>query len=188
MTFCWSDTRLKWFAKIVFAQMSLAQVSQTHNQRRRQKAVDGTIDAMLQNWPDSRSVAYPGLRDEKTVHCIWQKSLNIRRSLFFMVAVELVAVLISYSSVWVAVLAVADDTVAIVSESLCLRSLFFSRCFVSRGLTRTRLHLGETDWKNIVWLRNGSSFKIVLLFMEHPVWTSMPSFSENLKAGLIPWS
>ena len=50
-----------------------------------------------------------------------------------MVAVEPVAVLISRSSVWVAVLSVADDTVANVSESL-----FFSRCFLSRGLTHTR--------------------------------------------------
>ena len=41
-----------------------------------------------------------------------------------MVAVEPVAVFISRSSVWVAVLAVADDTVAIVSESL-----FCGRCF-----------------------------------------------------------
>ena len=41
-----------------------------------------------------------------------------------MVAVEPVAVLISRSSVWGAVLAVADDTVAIVSESL-----FCGRCF-----------------------------------------------------------
>ena len=35
-----------------------------------------------------------------------------------MVAVEPVAVFISRSSVWVAVLAVADDTVAIVSEAI----------------------------------------------------------------------
>ena len=41
-----------------------------------------------------------------------------------MVAVEPVAVLLSRSSVWVAVLAVADDTVAIVSESA-----FCGRCF-----------------------------------------------------------
>ena len=56
---------------------------------------------------------------------IWQ-------SLLIVVALQPIAVLNRRSSVSVAVLVVALDTVAIVSESL-----FFGRCFLSRGLTRT---------------------------------------------------
>ena len=56
-----------------------------------------------------------------------------------MVAVEPVAVLISRSSVWVAVLAVADDTVAIVSESR-----FCGRCFSVAVLWVAVWHVSRT--------------------------------------------
>ena len=124
-------------------------------------------------------------RGEKLFTAPERSRSTFGQSLFFMVAVEPVAVLLSRSSVWVAVLAVADDTVAIVSESpFCSRcfpvAVFWVAVWHVHGLIHTRDLI-----KNVLVNQNPSLNPCNNEYLQLQIWLKRPGLTNILAINFI---